>query len=207
MAAAKSDSSRLASDKLREQIIGEAARLFSLRGYEGMSINEVADGCKISQATLQQYFPSKEKLDEAVILSLREKLSIDRYLEGLGHEASLENILAGLAHFITKHFGQHPAAMRLLMDCSLRGHPVAGRAFRDLREPFVVFLREKLEEMKRSGEVRDLETEISARCFVGMVMDCAMSGHLWAVAPEVNCGPEEIIRNNVSIYVEGLRHR
>jgi hypothetical protein len=34
-----------------------------------------------------------------------------------------------------------------------------------------------------------------------MVMDGAMSGHLWTVAPEVVYGPEEIIRNNVSIYL------
>ena len=194
-------------DERRRQIVQEATRLFSREGFEGLSIQQVAEGCKISQTTLRRHFSSKEELYEAVILSLREKLNIDRYLEGLGHENSLENILAGLAHFITKHFGQYPEATRLLMDCSLRGHPVAGRAVQDLREPFVTFLRGKLEEMKRSGELRDIHPEITARCFVGMVMDCALSRHLWSVAPKGSHLEDEIIQNNVSIYVEGLRHR
>jgi AcrR family transcriptional regulator len=49
-------------DEQREQILARAARLFALRGYTATSMNEVAEACGISKASLYHYVRDKHQL-------------------------------------------------------------------------------------------------------------------------------------------------
>jgi len=49
-------------DDQREQILARAARLFAQRGYPATSMNEVANACGLSKATLYHYFRDKPTL-------------------------------------------------------------------------------------------------------------------------------------------------
>jgi AcrR family transcriptional regulator len=51
----------------RRQIIDEATRLFGERGFYGASIRELAHRCRLTDAGLLHYFPSKESLLLAVV--------------------------------------------------------------------------------------------------------------------------------------------
>ncbi|MEU7003220.1 TetR/AcrR family transcriptional regulator [Nonomuraea sp. NPDC046570] len=51
----------------RQQILDAAHELFSLRGYRGASMRDVAAQVGLSMAGLLHYFPSKEDLLEAVL--------------------------------------------------------------------------------------------------------------------------------------------
>ena len=46
----------------RELILAQAAALFARRGYVGTSMNEVAQACGLSKATLYHYHPDKDAL-------------------------------------------------------------------------------------------------------------------------------------------------
>jgi AcrR family transcriptional regulator len=46
-------------DDQREQILAHAATLFAHRGYPGTSMNEVAQACGLSKATLYHYYKDK----------------------------------------------------------------------------------------------------------------------------------------------------
>ena len=46
-------------DDQREQILAHAAMLFAHRGYTGTSMNEVAQACGLSKATLYHYYDDK----------------------------------------------------------------------------------------------------------------------------------------------------
>jgi AcrR family transcriptional regulator len=46
----------------REAILSHAAGLFALRGYHGTSMNDVADACRLSKATLYHYYADKSEL-------------------------------------------------------------------------------------------------------------------------------------------------
>jgi AcrR family transcriptional regulator len=46
----------------REAILTSAAELFALRGYHGTSMNDVADACRLSKATLYHYYVDKSEL-------------------------------------------------------------------------------------------------------------------------------------------------
>ena len=46
----------------REAILSHAAELFALGGYHGTSMNDVADACRLSKATLYHYYADKSEL-------------------------------------------------------------------------------------------------------------------------------------------------
>ena len=51
----------------RSNILAEARRILVERGYQGLVMREVADGCRIKLGNLQYYFPTAESLVLAVI--------------------------------------------------------------------------------------------------------------------------------------------
>ena len=46
----------------RGEILSQAAQLFALRGFHGTSMNEVAEACSLSKASLYHYFRDKDAL-------------------------------------------------------------------------------------------------------------------------------------------------
>jgi hypothetical protein len=55
-----------------------------------------------------------------------------------------------------------------------------------------------------TGEVRPVDPLITARCFVGMVVDCALSVGVWAILNRQCFGSNDVICNNVPIFARGL---
>ena len=71
-------------DGQREAILAHAARLFATQGYSATSMNQVADACGLSKATLYHYY--KDKYD--LLFSIAEG-HVQR-LQGIVHEAAAE---------------------------------------------------------------------------------------------------------------------
>lgn len=51
----------------RQLIIDEATRLFAERGFDGVSIRDIADACSIHVSTLYHYFPQKAQLYDDIV--------------------------------------------------------------------------------------------------------------------------------------------
>ena len=66
-------------DEQREAILARAGELFALQGYHAASMNQVAEACGLSKATLYHYFPSKADLLRSVVRERRygERLALD----------------------------------------------------------------------------------------------------------------------------------
>jgi AcrR family transcriptional regulator len=69
-------------DDQREMILAQAARLFAQRGYPATSMNEVAQACGLSKATLYHYYRDKY----ALLVSITE-----------GHVTRLESLVNAVA--------------------------------------------------------------------------------------------------------------
>ncbi len=165
----------------------------------------LADSCRVTEPALYRYFRSKKDLYNAVLSSLKNKLDLKSVLKRLGRQDDIEDVLFGLARYIVKHYSKNTELSRLLLYSALEGHPLARQTFEDLRGMFVSFLSSKLRALIKDKKIRKVHPVITARCFIGMVMDCSLGLHLWRNFQGRSYEPERIIKNNVPIYVAGMK--
>ena len=85
-------------DERREAIVVTGAALFARAGFDGASMSELAEQCKISKSALYHYFDSKEAiLYEAMISHVR---ALDEAAAAIAGDKSPEQKLRQLAHRI-----------------------------------------------------------------------------------------------------------
>lgn len=132
-----------APERTREAVLDAAEALFSERGYEGTSLQEVATAAGVSRATPSYFFGSKEQLYRAVL----ERMFVPplRLIERVGELAARgapaeEMVRVAIAEYVDFLFSR-PAFVRLVGWEALRGgallneiaaHVDSVRAGRDL---------------------------------------------------------------------------
>lgn len=188
----------------KKQILEEATRLFSQHGYDKVTIKRLAAACGISEPALYRYFSSKEAIYEAVLDSLKSFLEYQGLFDRLEDQSDLQVIMMETARHILDFFKKHRGLYRLLLYSTLREHAKARQVFREIRVPYVAFLVKQLDRLYKEGRIKKKNNEITARCFIGMVFDCSLGATLWKGFQGRNYKPEEIIGNNVPIFIDGL---
>jgi AcrR family transcriptional regulator len=189
----------------RTEIIEKATELFGRHGYEKVKVREIAETCGVTEAALYRHFRSKDAIYVAVLESLESRLVDDEFFAGLGKEQDVESLLTGLASHIISFFTENNDIYRLLLYSALEGHERAKRVFDLIRGRYVRFLKRQLDLMHEAGHIVPKNNEITARCFIGMVFDCALGFSLWRGMQGRVHEPSRVIANNVPIYVNGLK--
>lgn len=192
----------------RIQIREEATRLFGEYGFDRVTIRELAGCCGITEPALYRYYPSKEAIYDDVLESLRSRLNHDELFARLRSEDDLEKLLYGLAVHILDFYLHNTEPYRLLLYSALRNHAKARDVFRAIRGPYIEFLKGRLDQLQEKGAIRkESNTEITSRCFIGMVFDCSLGATIWKGFQGRIYRPRDLLENNVPIYVEGLKAR
>ena len=71
--------------------------------------------------------------------------------------------------------------------------------------PYVKFLTEQIQLRIAQGELLPVDPGITARCYVGMVIACAVNAEFWNRLEGVNYETLEIVDNNVPIFTRGMK--
>lgn len=189
----------------KAQILKEATSLFSRYGYDRVTIKELAKACGITEPALYRHFESKEAIYDTVLTTIESRLADQDSLSRLTKEDKLEHLLDQLARHIVDYFISNEDCYRLLMFSALAGHARSKQVFDLLRGTYTRFLAQQLERLYQSGLIVEVDSELTARCFTGMVIDCAMYASLWKASHGEQVEPCQMIANNIPIYVRGLR--
>src|SRR5262249_60489320 len=103
--------------RTRALIAETARRLFVERGFEAVSVAEIAREAEVSEATVFNYFPTKEDLVYSRLEAFEEEL-----LAAVRHRAQGESIAAAFARFISSPRGllasSHPEEVEQLAGIS-----------------------------------------------------------------------------------------
>jgi AcrR family transcriptional regulator len=193
------------SEERTEQIVRKATELFSNDGYGKVTVKQLAAACGVTEAALYRYFGSKEDIYSAVLDNIEERLTNDSFFETHAGELDIEKLLFALANHVLTCYREHSDICRLLLFSALEGHEKAEHVFDIVRGKYLKFLKRSLDRMHAEGRVVAKNNEITARCFVGMVFDCALGFSLWKGMQGRMHDPEKVIANNVPIYVSGLK--
>ena len=188
----------------KAQILSEATRLFSDAGYDKVTIKQLADACGITEPALYRHFSSKETIYDAVLDAIEKRLGTENIFPNLEKEDDLETMLKSFALHIINFFTKNEDIYRLLLFSALRGHGKAKRVFQIIRGTYVKFLIQMLDRYYEEGKIIKKHNESTARCFTGMVFDCALGTTLWKGFQGKTYKPEEVVANNVPIYARGL---
>ena len=110
---------RTGGEERRRQLIGHAVRLFGQRGFEGTSLEAVAEAAGVRKQTLLYYFPGKDELFDACTAELAERLAstLEQALEEPGERERPEAIV----HAIFRLAEEWPEFPLFLREASRRG--------------------------------------------------------------------------------------
>ncbi len=84
----------------REAILDAAERVFSSRGMDGASLEEVAQAAELGKATLYYYFPGGKKALQRAVLERAARRFFEDLIEHLGPAESLEQ---GVETLLTRY--------------------------------------------------------------------------------------------------------
>lgn len=188
----------------KEQILQLATEMFGKEGYDKVTVKRLADACGVTEPAIYRHFKSKEAIYITVLESLKGRLDYRGTFTQLESETDLEVLLKTLATHIIDFYSRNADIYRLLLFAALRGHEKAKRIFDMIRGTYVRFLVNQLDRLYEEKRIIKKNNEITARCFIGMVFDCAMGMTLWKGMQGKTYDPNEIIANNVPIYSKGL---
>lgn len=150
---------RLTRDQRRSVIERMAAQLFAERGYDAVSIEEIAAAAEITKPTLYDHFSSKQQLYDQLLQTQSNEMvnyMADRVNASSGTAAEqLRDVLNAFFAFVQ----EHPFAWRLLFREPPTDPKIAGAARRIHQQASnnVAVLLRRLEPSKRGLPDRQLE--------------------------------------------------
>ena len=100
-------------DDQREMILAQAAQLFAARGYPATSMNEVAQACGLSKATLYHYYKDKYALLVSICDSHVTRLQ-GIVVEAISHEPTPQRRLRELIRRLVEEYAHAQDAHRVL---------------------------------------------------------------------------------------------
>lgn len=180
----------------KTEILYAALNLFKEKGYDNVTVNEIAKASSISKNTFYYYYESKEELIRALFKPDGEK--IGKILgEMLKYSDPYEQILC-FFHQITSYFmflGRDVVRQGLLMDLSNDIVPKKQAVQREQLQPFLAVFERAVEEKRIRQDEKPWK--LFAGCGV-ILMGCLQ---MWATSQE-EMDLNEIVRQGIEMLLK-----
>jgi len=156
---------------VRHQILDHATRLFAEQGYDGTSVQEIADAVGIRKPSLLYHFRSKDELRESVINEMLAHWNA--VLPSLLLKASREERFDATMEALSRFFIEDPDRARLILRETLDRPEHMRALLADFVRPWIHLLAEQLERAKERGLVRP---DVDPEAYAVQVISMAVSG-------------------------------
>lgn len=185
----------------KEKIIDIAEALFTERGYNAVSIRDIAERCDVTNAALYYYFPSKTALFDEVLEHHASRLDARMRKAGDLGGSYRERTRAMLMEYVSITKNRRPPFY--LLRRKIEGLDESKRTdyFRRLFHAMILPLEELLNETIQAGDLEELPDGYSAAALlVGMVNGQILFSHA--------CGSDLVesdkVEKLVNIFWHGL---
>ncbi|KZN97514.1 TetR/AcrR family transcriptional regulator [Aeribacillus pallidus] len=156
----------------KQNIIDAATKSFSLFGYKATTIEQVAKLANVGKGTIYTFFKSKEDLLDEIISSVIVEIKETAEHAMDPDRPFLENAQRAL-YRIAEFRKQHPLTIKLLQEIRDIGTPAVQEVMKRLDRAIIAFIREKIDNAIKKGEIRNCDSEITA--FLMLKMYIALS--------------------------------
>lgn len=194
----------MSSEERRSSIVEAAIKLFAEKGFRGTTTRELAAAVGVTEPILYEHFKTKRDLYAAIIESKahagREKISALSEKYALTEDD--RGFFVELGDFIVELYMKDPTFIRLLLYSNLEGHELKELLQKRNIACFDI-VGHYIDRRIRASAIRAVDPEVAARAYFGMIAHYAISGLVFGFAP-FNRGPQEIVREMVDIFLNGL---
>lgn len=176
------NSSRMAGEERRLQILRVAMRLFSQRGFRGTTTKEIALAAGVSEAMVFRHFATKEELYSAIIdrkACLGDERDPYQVVADALERKDDRAVFEGLALDALEQNERDPEFQRLLLYSALEDHELAQMFWEKFVRRVYKFLGEYIRERQRDGVMIKVEPAVVVRAFIGMVIHHSLNNNLW----------------------------
>ena len=157
------------SQAKKDQIHQAAIELFIRHGYEGTSMDNVAQAANVSKQTVYSHFDNKRELFNSAILKLCDAMGLPADLDV--EQRPLETLLNEIGRrFLTLLVSDEAIRLYRLVVGQAGNHPEVGRTFYETGpRTFIGRLAALLEQRAARGEIEVPEPKIAAAQFFAMM--------------------------------------
>jgi AcrR family transcriptional regulator len=169
---------RLPGPERRESILKAAQRLFSEKGYHGVSIDEIARKVDVSPAILYRHFKSKQMLYDAVLQAMSAQR--ESYVQTvINSGTSFEDVLTGMTQVYIKSISENPDLLRIELQSLLDKNPATSDFFNNRWKSFTDYIEFSLNErLPYDTPNREVTILTAALMFQGMLREVLLQKHL-----------------------------
>ncbi len=186
----------------KKKILESALKLFSTKGYLGATTKEIAKESEIAEITLFRHFPSKEKLLEEVI-NTYSFLPVLRELITEIANMPYERALIIIARRFLRTLESRKELIQI-MHSEVRRYPEkVHKIYHDFIDETIKTLASYFKQMHKKGFLRRLDTELTARAFLGMFFSFFNSKEFHMLQKFKKLDTENVIKNYVNIFIRG----
>ncbi len=193
-------SSFVASDG-RLRILQAASKLFAQRGYNGVSISDVAEDAHVVKSAIYHHFPSKEALYLAVLQETT-RSSHDLMVAGAKGETWLER-LRGTALVVGKLVGPRSHVFTLILErLAQTASEITSTditTLQTLRREFTSVLAEEIAAGIAAGDLKPIDPEVGSLCLIGLIAAALQS--------TPNSFDESLVNLAVDLFLYGAARR
>ena len=188
---------RLSASARRAQLVDVGRVIFAKRGYEGASLEEIADKAKVSRPVLYEHFGGKEGL-YAVVIDREMEYLVRRIAEAIATGTPRERLESAALAFLT-YVKDHPDGFAILTHDA----PVttAGGGMSSLLNDVAERVGDVFATSFKNAGYDPKSAPIYAHALIGMV---TFVGQWWTVARKPSV--EEVASHIAALAWMGLRH-
>jgi len=186
----------------KKRILNAAISLFSSKGFLGATTKEIASMAGVAEVTLFRYFPTKESLLEGVIREysfLPELKGLMGRLEGLSYKDALREIASRFLDALLKR-----KDLIRIMFSEMPLYPAKTRQIHhDFHDEMLKTLAIYFEGLKDKGILRDIDTRLGARAFLGLFFSFFISQELCCRREIKRSDLDALIDEYIEIFLRG----
>jgi AcrR family transcriptional regulator len=198
---------RLSGQDRRSLILKEAIRLFSEKGFRGVTTRELAASIGVSEPVLYQHFPNKKDLYTAIIEASKDENYVDALerLRELGQGTDDEAFFRHLAESMIEWHQKKPELVRLKMFSSMEGHEQMQEFHDKQARPFLEVIVGYIEKRKREGAFAEVDPLTAAFVFAGAIANYCQSTIMFQSPLCAGIRQTEMVGLSVRLFLNGIR--
>lgn len=190
------------------QILSAAAELFLQRGFEAITMDEVARTSGVSKATLYVYFASKEDLFAAVMREETRRMN-DQIWTPRDGDHDVEVVLRRVArNFAAVFLAERTiACKRALLGALPRFPDVGGVIYESGPAKMAATIADFLRKAHDGGQVDAPDPEFAARQFISLIRGDFELGGVLALPPPSKAEIDHVIEGALEMFLARYRKR